>query len=321
MDALTRQVADQPVPASLQKKPLPAVRRQRRWSISGYLFLSPWIVGFLVLTLGPMLASLYLSLTNFELLGSAQFVGLANYQRMFFSDMRFVQSLKVTVLYVLFSVPLKLVFALCIALLLNRQIRGVGIYRAIYYLPSLLGGSVAIAIMWRQVFSYNGLLNEFLLTFGIDAPSWISNPDYALDTLVALAVWQFGSPMIIFLAGLKQIPKDLYEASAIDGAGKITQFVQITLPMLTPIVFFNFVMQVIGSFQAFTPSFIISNGTGGPADSTLFYTLYLYQVAFGNFQMGYGSALAWFLLGIIATATALAFLSSRYWVFYEDSGS
>lgn len=296
-------------------------RRGRRGNVSAYLFLLPWIAGILVLTLGPMLASLYFSLTSFELFGSPHFVGLANYERMFFQDPRFLQALEVTVAYVLLSVPLKLAFALAIALLLNRQLRGLGVYRAIYYLPSLLGGSVAIAIMWRQIFSYDGLLNEILLKFGIDGPSWISSPDYALDTLVALAVWQFGSPMVIFLAGLKQIPKELYDASAVDGAGKIAQFFRITLPMLTPIVFFNFVMQMIGSFQAFTPAFIISGGTGGPADSTLFYTLYLYQVAFGDFQMGYGSALAWFLLGIIATATALAFISSRYWVFYEDSGA
>jgi multiple sugar transport system permease protein len=225
---------------------------------------------------------------------------------------------KVTFTYVFLSVPLKLAFALAVAVMLNRGLAGLGLYRGIYYLPSLLGGSVAVAIMWRQIFSYDGLINRILLWFGIDGPSWISNPDYALYTLVSLAVWQFGSPMIIFLAGLKQIPQDLYDAAAVDGAGPVTKFVRITLPLLTPIILFNFIMQMIGAFQAFTPSFIISNGTGGPADSTLFYTLYLYEQGFTNFQMGYASAMAWVLVGIIATATAIAFMSARWWVHYGD---
>ena len=203
-------------------------------------------------------------------------------------------------------------------MLLNRGLRGLGFYRSIYYLPSLLGGSVAVAIMWRQVFSYDGIINQVLLKFGISGPSWITSPDYAIYTLVALAVWQFGSPMVIFLAGLKQIPQDVYDAAEVDGATPVSKFFSITLPLLTPIIFFNFVMQTIGAFQAFTPAYIISGGTGGPADATLFYTLYLYEQAFTNFQMGYASAMAWVLVAIIGVVTAVSFLSARYWVHYGD---
>ena len=203
-------------------------------------------------------------------------------------------------------------------MLLNRGLKGLGFYRSIYYLPSLLGGSVAVAIMWRQVFAYDGIINQVLLKFGISGPSWITSPDYAIYTLVALAVWQFGSPMVIFLAGLKQIPQDVYDAAEVDGATPVRKFFSITLPLLTPIIFFNFVMQTIGAFQAFTPAYIISGGQGGPADATLFYTLYLYEQAFTNFQMGYASAMAWVLVAIIAVVTAISFFSARYWVHYGD---
>jgi len=197
-------------------------------------------------------------------------------------------------------------------------LRGLPIYRAIFYLPSLLGGSVAIAVLWRQLFASDGLVNAALSHFGIEGPSWISHPNYSIYTLVALSVWQFGSPMIIFLAGLRQIPQDMYEAASLDGASKFRQFYKITLPLLTPVIFFNAVVQTIEAFKAFTPAFIISGGTGGPINSTLFYTLYLYQEAFGNFRMGYASALAWILVVIIAIFTAFSFLTSRYWVHYDD---
>src|SRR5262249_43446804 len=197
-------------------------------------------------------------------------------------------------------------------------VRGLPLYRALFYLPSLLGASVAIAVLWRQLFAGNGLLNHFLALFGIKGPSWISNPDYSLYTLVALSIWQFGSPMVIFLAGLRQIPKDVYEAARIDGANRRQQFLSVTLPLLTPVLFFNFVVQTIDAFKAFTPAFIISGGTGGPIDSTLFYTLYLYQEAFAFFRMGYAAALAWILVIIIAAFTAFSFLTSRYWVHYGD---
>jgi multiple sugar transport system permease protein len=244
-------------------------------------------------------------------------VGASNYVRILTNDPKFLSAMRVTFLYVGLAVPLKLAFALGVAMLLNKGIRGLPLYRAMFYLPSLLGASVAIAVLWRQLFAGNGLFNQLLSLFGIQGPSWISNPDYSLYTLVALSVWQFGSPMIIFLAGLRQIPKDVYEAAEIDGAGKRQQFWRITLPLLTPVVFFNGVVQTIDAFKAFTPAFIISGGTGGPIDSTLFYTLYLYQEAFAYFRMGYAAALAWILVLIIAMFTAFAFLSSRYWVHYD----
>ena len=287
--------------------------------LTGYLFLAPWVVGFVVFTLGPVLVSLYLSFTKFDLLRPPVWIGADNYVRMFTSDYRFFQALKVTFTYLLFEVPLKLAFALLIATLLDKAVRGGGMYRALFYIPSLLGGSVAIAVLWRQLFEGNGTINQVLLwLFGIQGPSWISNPNTAVYTLVILAVWQFGSPMIIFLAGLRQIPQDLYEAASMDGASKFRQFWRITLPLLAPVVFFNMVLQVIEGFKAFTPAFIISGGTGGPVDSTLFYTLFLYQEAFAYFRMGYAAALAWVLLLIIGCFTALSFLTSKYWVHYED---
>lgn len=225
--------------------------------------------------------------------------------------------MRVTLLYVCLSVPFKLGFALAIALVLNRGIAGLSVYRALFYLPSLLGASVAIATLWRQVFSGDGLLNRVLLAFGMHGPSFISDPDYAIYTLVALSVWQFGSPMIIFLAGLRQIPQEIYEAASLDGARSWTRFWRITLPMLSPVLFFNIVVQTIDAFKAFTPAFIISSGTGGPINATLFYTLYLYQEAFGYFRMGYAAALAWLLVVAIVAATALAFMAGRRWVHYE----
>nr|WP_246473072.1 sugar ABC transporter permease [Pelagibacterium limicola] len=282
------------------------------------MFLLPWFIGFFGLTAGPALASLYLSFTSFDLLTDPRWVGAANYVRIATADPKFAASMRVTFFFVLFSVPLKLAFALLVALALNRGMRGLPWYRAIFYLPSLLGTSVAIAVLWRQLFAGNGLVNTFLANFGIEGPSWISNPNYSLSTLVILSVWQFGSPMIIFLAGLRQIPQDMYEAASLDGASKSRQFWKITLPLLTPVVFFNVVVQTIEAFKAFTPAFIISGGTGGPINSTLFYTLYLYQEAFGFFRMGYASALAWILLVIIALFTAFSFLTARYWVHYDD---
>jgi multiple sugar transport system permease protein len=284
----------------------------------GYMFLLPWLIGFFGLTIGPIISSLYLSFTDFDLLTPAEWVGTANYERMFTNDRNFAASMRVTLFFVLFSVPLKLAFALGVAMLLNRGMRGLPLYRALFYLPSLIGASVAIAILWRTIFSGDGLVNNFLAMFGIQGPSWISNPNYSLWTLIILAVWQFGSPMIIFLAGLRQIPQDMYEAASLDGAGKWRQFWKITLPLLTPVVFFNAIIQTIEAFKSFTPAFIISGGSGGPINSTLFYTLYLYNEAFAFFRMGYASALAWFLLFLIGCFTAFSFLTSKYWVHYDD---
>lgn len=283
-----------------------------------YLFLAPWFVGLFGLTIYPMLDSLYLSFTRFDLLSAPQWIGVGNYRKMFTDDPVFWDSVHATLLYVVVSVPLKLAFALGVAMLLNRPLKGIGLYRAAFYLPSLLGGAVAVAIVWRQVFGGDGLFNHFLGWFGIKGQDWISSPDTALYTLVLLAVWQFGTPMVIFLAGLKQLPKDVYEAAAIDGAGPVTRFFRITLPLLTPIVFFNVVLQIIDAFKTFTPAFVISNGTGGPLDSTMLYSLYLYKKGFADLQMGYASALAWVLFLVIAGFTAVNFVAGRYWVHYDD---
>jgi multiple sugar transport system permease protein len=293
------------------------MRQRLRESLPAYAFLSPWFIGLFGLTLAPMLISLYYSFTDYSLLEAPAWSGLENYQRMLDDD-RYLQSLRVTFTYVLLSVPFELVFALAVAMLLNRGLRAVAFYRAVYYVPSLLGGSVAIAILWRQIFGNDGLINQVLSWFGIHGAGWIADPRYALGTLIVLNVWTFGSPMIIFLAGLRQIPVTYYEAAAIDGAGRFRQFRGITLPLLTPIIFFNLVLQIIHAFQSFTQAFVVSGGSGGPSDSTMFFTLYLYDRGFGNFDMGYASAMAWFLLVIIGVFTAANFFASKYWVFYDD---
>jgi len=291
----------------------------REQNLTAYLFLTPWLIGLIVLTAGPMLGSLYLSLTKYDLFSAPKWIGLENYVQIFTNDSTFTSSLMLTFKYVFLSVPLRLAFALAVAMALNKGIRALGIYRTVYYIPSLLGGSVAIAIVWRQVFDGNGIVNGFLSWFGIEGPSWIAHPDYIIYSIISLSVWQFGSAMVIFLAGLKQVPGELYEASAIDGAGKGRQFLSITLPMLTPVIFFNLIMGIINSFQAFTPAFVIGDGRGGPLDATMFYTLYLYLKGFSFFDMGYSAALAWIMLLIIGLFTAIVFITSKYWVFYGDS--
>lgn len=283
------------------------------------IFMGPWTLGFVLLTAGPLLGALYLSFTHFNLLAAPSFIGLDNYVQMFTEDPRFYRSLLVTGLYVVVSVPLQLLIALGLAIVLDTGVRGLSYYRALYYLPSLIGGSVAIGILWRTIFGYDGGINQVLRLLGFtDLPSWVDNPNTSLMTLIVLNVWTFGAPMIIFLAGLRQIPADLYESAAIDGAGKMRQFFSITLPLLTPLIFFNVILQTINAFQAFTPAHVISGGTGGPADSTMFYTLYLYIEGFTRFNMGYASALGVMLLVLIGILTALNFLFSRFWVFYND---
>jgi multiple sugar transport system permease protein len=299
------------------------VQKAFRENASSYVFLLPWLIGFFVLTLYPMIYSLYLSFTDFNILQPPKWVGLKNYQVMFAGkaesprDYRFATSLSVTFRYVFIAVPMKLAFALAVAMLMNQKLRLMPLYRAVYYIPTLLGGSVAIAVLWRRLFAGDGVLNMILRgAFGLEPPSWISNPKYALYTLILLAVWQFGSPMIIFLAGLKQIPQEYYEASSIDGAGRTRQFFAITLPALSPIIFFNLVMQIITAFQSFTQAFIVSGGNGGPLDSTMFYSLYLYIKGFGFSEMGFASAMAWVLLVIIAVLTAFTFKASASLVSY-----
>jgi multiple sugar transport system permease protein len=298
------------------------VSRQHKSSfrshLTGYMFISPWLIGLLVFTIGPIIYSLFLSFTQYNLLSPPQWIGIDNYKQIFLTDDLFYKSLWVTFLYVITSVPLKLIFALFIAVLLNRSMRGIGAYRLLFYLPSLVGTSVAVAYMWKNIFDVDGLVNRILGTVGINGPSWLTDPSYSLYSLSLLTAWQFGSAMLIFLAGLKQIPESLYEAASIDGATKLQQFFKITAPMLSSVVFFNLIMQMINSFTQFTQGYIITKG--GPLNSTLFYSLYLYKRGFQFFQMGYASALAWILLIIIGIFMLVIFKTSKSWVFYESEG-
>jgi multiple sugar transport system permease protein len=287
-----------------------------------FIFLSPWILGLLGITLIPLAASLVLSFTDFRLnRKSFDFVGVENFFTMF-SDERLWQSIKVTLLYVVIATPFQLAIALLIAVVLNQGMKGLAFYRSVFYLPSLMGSSVAIALLWLQIFGAQGLVPTVLAKLGIIESfdySFVGDTKFALFTIMVLHVWTFGSPMIIFLAGLRQIPSMYYEAASVDGASKWTQFWRITMPLLSPIIFFNLILQIIGAFQSFTQAYIISNGKGGPADSTLFYSLYLYDTGLTNtFKMGYASAMAWLLVIIIVVFTAAAFITSKYWVFYED---
>ncbi|HLJ58099.1 MAG TPA: sugar ABC transporter permease [bacterium] len=296
-------------------------RRRRRHvdrdDLAGYAFIAPWLLGFFAFTVIPIGASLVLAFTNYNILSPSRWTGLENFDRMFTQDPHFWISVKQTFYFVFTSVPLRLAFALALAMALNVHRRGVGVYRALYYLPSIVGANVAVAEMWRQVFGTDGLVNAALGSLGFPSKiTWLGSPATAIWTVVALAVWEFGSPMLIFLAGLRQIPAELYEAAAIDGVGPVSKFVRITLPMLSPIIFFNLVLQLIFGFTVFTSAFILSGGTGAPLDTLLFYPLYLYQKGFRDLEMGYAAGMAWVLLVVVAALTALAFKSSRYWVFY-----
>ena len=293
-------------------------KRQLREDVTGYLFISPWLVGFLAFSVIPILMSLYFSFTNYDILDTPVFNGIANFKRMV-TDARFWKALSVTFTYAFISVPLRLIFAFFLAALFKRASRMIRFYQAAYYLPSLVGGSIAVAVMWRRMFAADGIFNTFLQAIGIQSSvSWIGNADTALGVIIVLAVWQFGSSMLIFLAGLRQIPKTYYEAASIDGAGWGRQFFHITLPQMTPIIFFNLIMQLINGFTVFNQAFIISGGSGEPQDSTLVYALYLYRRAFVYNEMGYGSALAWVLVLIIAVLTAFIFKTQDRWVFYES---
>ncbi|WP_432991329.1 carbohydrate ABC transporter permease [Dactylosporangium sp. CA-233914] len=296
------------------------VRREGR---AGYVFLAPWLLGFAGFTALPMLGSLLLSFTDYDILSDfseLHFVGFDNYTRMFTEDPAFWHAVKVTVLFGVIAIPLKLAAAFGVALLLNRETRGVGFFRGLFYLPSLLGGSVALGYVWYSMFNRDGSFNRLLGLFGIGGEGWVNDPDWALGTLILLAVWQFGAPMVIFLAGLKQVPAELYEAASVDGAGPWRKFWSVTMPMMSPVIFFNLVLETIHGFQGFTSAFVISGGTGGPVDSTLMYTLYLYVKGFADYEMGYASALAWVFLAAIGLLTVVLFSTGRFWVHYSDGG-
>ncbi len=294
------------------------IRKKKDYQYIGLLYIVPWVVGFLVFQLYPFITSFIYSFTDLSMLKQPKFIGFKNYIDMFTRDKNFFQSLKVTFIYVLVAVPGKLAFALFIAMLLNMKLKFINLFRTLYYLPSILGGSVAIAVLWRLLFNRQGLVNIILSKFSIPPLDWLGSPDVALYTISLLVVWQFGSSMVLFLAGLKQIPGELYEAARVDGASNTRMFFNITIPLITPIIFFNLIMQTIHTFQEFTSAFVITQG--GPLKSTYLYGLMLYENGFKFMKMGYASAQSWVLFVIIMIFTLLVFKSSAYWTYYEDGG-
>jgi multiple sugar transport system permease protein len=305
-----------------QHKSLTISRFFNNSTVAGYIFIMPFIVGLLAFTIIPMIVSLYISFTKYNITTAPKWVGFQNYINMFTEDPLFFKSILVTLYYVCVSVPLKIGFALLVAFVLNRKSKSMYFYRAVYYLPSLIGGSVAVALIWKELFSTQGGINAILNTLGLKSIGWMGDPHFAIWVLISMSVWQFGSSMIIFAAGLKQVPETYYEAARIDGASLWQQFSRITMPALSPVILFNLIMQTIGAFMSFSQAYLITGSAsttpGGPLDSCLFYALYIFRRAFSYFEMGYGSAMAWILLVIIAIATALVFKSSQYWVYYES---
>ncbi len=280
----------------------------------GFWYVAPYVVGLVLFTAFPFIASFYLSFTDYDLLSAPKWVGLENYQKLFTRDRTFDKSLKVTLIYVFSTVPLKLTFALFIAVVLNYRLRGINLFRTAYYVPSILGGSIAIAVLWRYIFAGNGLINMLITSLGGEPINWFGDPENALFTITLLRCWQFGSAMVIFLAALQSVDKSLYEAAGIDGAKPWQIFRHITLPLITPVIFFNLIMQTVQAFQEFNGPYIITEG--GPLKSTYLLPLYIYDEAFKSFDMGYASAIAWVLFSIIMVLTLIAFWSSKKWVYY-----
>jgi oligogalacturonide transport system permease protein len=283
-----------------------------------FLYLMPWIAGFCLLQLYPFISSFYHSFTHYQISSKAIFCGLDNFVALLTRDAEFWKSFRITLLYTIYTVPGKLIMALAVAVFLNRELKGINFIRTIYYVPSLFGGSVAISILWRALFMDNGVVNAFLGKLSIPAIQFWGDPHTALPTICLLEIWQFGSSMVMFLAALKQVPKSLYEAAEIDGAKKIQRFFTITIPQITPIIFFNTIMQSIQALQNFTSAFVITNG--GPLKSTYVLGMKLYKEGFSYFKMGYASAISWVIFFLIMIVTAVLFRSSSTWVYYEDEG-
>lgn len=284
----------------------------------GYLYILPWIIGLLVFQLVPLVSSLVYSFTNYSIIGEVKFVGLKNYITAFTTDVNFLKSLKVTLLYVFTAVPIKLFMAMTMALILNNKLKGIRIFRTAYYLPSIMGASVAVSILWRFMFMKTGYINSILNALGLNSVDWMGTPAGALVTISLITVWQFGSSMVLYLAALKQVPVELYEAARIDGAGPVRRLFNITLPMISPVFFFTLVMQLILGFQDFTAPMMVTSG--GPNKATYLYGLLLYDNAFRFFKMGYASALSWILFAIIIIVTIIVFKFSNVMVYYQDGG-
>lgn len=285
----------------------------------GFAYILPFVIGLFLFTAFPFFSSLVLSFTDYDLINPPMYIGLEHYDYMIRDDDLFLKSMGVTFAYVFLSIPIKLSFALFIAFILNFKLRFINGFRTAYYIPSILGGSIAIAILWRALFAIDGLLNTFLAYIGIGAINWLGEPALALFSITLLRAWQFGSAMVIFLAALQNVPQSLYEAAQIDGANKWQMFFKVTIPLITPVIFFNFIMQTTQAFQEFNAPYMITEG--GPMKYTYMISLYIYESAFSHFDMGYGAALSWVLFLVVAAFTALAFWSSKYWVFYSgDQG-
>ncbi len=283
--------------------------------VAGTVFCLPFIIGFFGFLLIPMLISLYYSFCDYNILTPAVFSGFKNFIKMFTNDEVWRKSIKVTFYFAFVSVPLRLIFALIVAMLLLRQTKMTGFYRAAYYLPSIIGGSVAVAVLWKRIWATNGVVNTLIsfITGREFTFAWLGDTRTAIWMLIILAVWQFGSSMLIFLSALKQIPSSLYEAASVDGSSGWHNFWFITLPLLTPTIFFNLVMQMINGFLAFTQCYIITGGA--PMNSTMFYTVYMYQQSFEFYNTGYGAAMAWVMLAIIGIMTLILFATRRFWVY------
>ncbi len=281
-----------------------------------YLYILPWILGFAILQLYPFVSSFIYSFTDYTVGAKATFQGLANYKKLFTQDKEFWNSLKVTILFALYTVPGKLIMALAVAMFLNRDLKGINLIRTLYYIPSLFGGSVAVALLWRLMFLDNGVINAILSALHLPVIQWLGDTRYALRTICMLEIWQFGSSMVMFLAALKQVPRSLYEAAEIDGAGKVTRFFHITLPQISPIIFFNLINQTIQALQSFTSAQVITEG--GPLKSTYVLGLKLYKEGFSYFKMGYASAISWVVFAAIMIFTLAIFASSKLWVHYAD---
>ena len=297
-------------------KKLTKTKRRQRRDYQAYLYILPWLVGFAVLQLYPFLSSFVYSFADYSIGSEASFIGLGNYQKLFTQDKEFWNSLKVTLLFAFYTVPGKLIMALAVAVFLNRDIKGINLIRTLYYIPSLFGGSVAIAILWKLMFLDNGVINAVLRMLHLPSVQWLGDTRYALKTICALEIWQFGSSMVMFLAALKQVPKSLYEADRIDGDGKVKIFFHITLPQISSIVLFNLLIQMIQALQNFTSASIVTDG--GPLKSTQVLGLKLYKEGFAYFKMGYASAVSWVVFTVIMIMTAIIFATSKLWVHYGD---